>query len=291
MRIETSLRRRLTGFTLVELLVVIAIIALLIAILLPVLTRAKKAADMVICESNQKQIMMAFMMYATENKQIMGIPPGIGDVFDPTPGKPFNNTSMMYYMDTTTKTGSSAGVIRYDAGGLWQYLSPGANKNPTPNPVLPGPASLDKIMNCPGEPREGRVYHWGSTVVVRRNFSYSWNVQLDVDAQQRISVLTPVRRITKMKGSSHKILLIEEQAPNDGLCYLQYDGHDPDDSPGWRHNGRACFGFGDGHVESLTPPDIGWQKVLSGALNQRYQPDPNPAKIAINKYYTYLDQP
>src|SRR4051812_32919598 len=56
------------GFTLVELLVVIAIIALLIAILLPVLTRAKKAADMVACAAGQKQIMLAFMMYCQENK-------------------------------------------------------------------------------------------------------------------------------------------------------------------------------------------------------------------------------
>src|ERR1051325_9090613 len=114
------------GFTLVELLVVIAIIALLIAILLPVLTRAKKAADMVACAANQKQIMTAFMMYCQENKSNMGYAPGIGDTFNPAPGAPWNNTSMMYYMDLKYP----AGYIRYDAGSLWPYLSPGANKNP-----------------------------------------------------------------------------------------------------------------------------------------------------------------
>ena len=281
MRIDKSQRRGFRGFTLVELLVVIAIIALLIAILLPVLSRAKKAADMVTCAANQRQVMTAFMMYVQENKGNMGLAPGIGDVFNPAPGMPFNNTSMMYYMDTS-KYG--AGVIRYDAGSLWQYLSPGANKNPTPSPILPGPASLDKIMNCPGEPRVGRVYQWGSTVVIPRNFSYSWNVQIDPTAPGGVP---PVRKLTRVKGGSHKILLIEEQAPNDGICWIQYVLQDADDAPAWRHNGRANFGFADGHVEALTPPDIGWQKVLSGALNQRYLPK-NQIKC---DYYTMLQLP
>ena len=287
MRIEKTQRREMNGFTLVELLVVIGIIAILIAILLPMLTKAKKAADTVSCAANQRQIMTAFTMYVQENKGTMGIAPGIGDVFDPTPGKPFNNNSMMYYMDTS-KYG--AGVIRYDVGGLWPYLSPGANKDlaPAATPVRPGPAVLDKIMNCPGEPREGRVYQWGSTFVVPRNFSYSWNVAIDPGPPAPI---ISVRKMTKLRGWSHKILLIEEQAPNDGNCWIQYDLHDPDDSPAWRHNGRANFGFGDGHVEALDPPQIGWQKIMSGALNLRYQPDGRPDKVAINKYYTYLDLP
>jgi prepilin-type processing-associated H-X9-DG protein len=138
-------------------------------------------------------------------------------------------------------------------------------------------------MNCPGEPREGRVYQWGSTTVIPRNFSYSWNVQIDPGAPS----MTPVRKLTRIKGSSHKILLIEEQAPNDGICWIQYVLMDPDDAPAWRHNGRANFGFGDGHVESLTPPDIGWQKVFSGALNQRYYPK-DQFKC---DYYTLLDKP
>src|SRR2546428_2975192 len=134
MRIGKTLRRGFSGFTLVELLVVIAIIAILIAVLLPVLGRAKKAADMVTCAANQRQIMTAFMMYVQENKGNMGMAPGIGDVFNPAPGQPFNATSMMYYMDLKYP----AGYIRYDAGSLWPYLSPGANKTPTATPIFAG---------------------------------------------------------------------------------------------------------------------------------------------------------
>jgi prepilin-type N-terminal cleavage/methylation domain-containing protein len=59
---------RRSAFTLVELLVVIAIIALLIAILLPVLSRAKEHSRGVACQSNQRQLAAAFLLFAHDNK-------------------------------------------------------------------------------------------------------------------------------------------------------------------------------------------------------------------------------
>ena len=70
------MKSRKKGFTLVELLVVIGIIALLISILLPSLNRARNAAMNVTCQSNLRQLYLATVMYASENKEFLPLPQG-----------------------------------------------------------------------------------------------------------------------------------------------------------------------------------------------------------------------
>jgi prepilin-type N-terminal cleavage/methylation domain-containing protein len=58
------------GFTLVELLVVIAIIAILIALLLPALSKAREQANRTACLNNVRQLSIAAIAYANDNKGI-----------------------------------------------------------------------------------------------------------------------------------------------------------------------------------------------------------------------------
>lgn len=63
--------RKQHGFTLVELMVVLAIIALLLAILLPVLRKARDAANALACSSNQRQLIQAFLAFASDHSNCL----------------------------------------------------------------------------------------------------------------------------------------------------------------------------------------------------------------------------
>lgn len=63
------------GFSLVDLLVSLAVMSLLISLMLPAFGRVREATRQLVCSSNVRQIGLAVVLYADQNKQLL--PPSI----------------------------------------------------------------------------------------------------------------------------------------------------------------------------------------------------------------------
>lgn len=72
--VQPPARRIRPAFTLVEILVVIGIVVVLVALLVPVLGSARSSAQNVACLSNLHQMMMAFHLYAGNNRECLPDP-------------------------------------------------------------------------------------------------------------------------------------------------------------------------------------------------------------------------
>jgi prepilin-type N-terminal cleavage/methylation domain-containing protein len=216
------------AFTLIELLVVIAIIAILAALLLPALARAKDKARQAGCMSNEKQLALAWQMYAGDNSDIMV--PNAPLAMLPDGQTWCGNGSEDWHTsvdNTNTHYYTKSILAQYLANQVGVYKCP-ADTIPSDN----GP----RVRTVSMQSQMGNLYIKSLTQGYNPGYM----------AYVKLSELMPPL------GPSDAVVFLDENiySLNDG--YLQVDDYDDQgwpDVPGAYHDLMGSMNFADGHAE------------------------------------------
>lgn len=256
------------GFTLIELLVVIAIIAILASLLLPALSKAKQKGTMASCLMNQKNLILAWMMYADDNEERIC-------------------SSRACYNRVNNEVDKQ----------IWVFRPQDANGRPTPLSRVTDEARFRGIQagalypyinsvgayHCPGDTRKKRRKPPRDCF---RSYSISYAFGGDWDPPG----YEQYKKQTEIRQPSQNFVFVEEEhigaqyGANEGGWHLLWNEGTIYDPLASYHLNGSTFAFADGHTESHKWRDnrtLAWIQRVSTS-NQQVSSIPLPVSEARN---------
>lgn len=251
------MNKKRSGFTLIELLVVISIIALLMSIMMPALQNVREQAKCTICQTNQKNLSLAWFMYQSENNgRLVGAHTWLSN------GEGDEDFAYCWVERPQKEDGTRADyspteeqeINGLKKGLLYTYLG-----------------DDPEIFHCPSDRRI-------KTTTGYRSYSIPGCMNGPYDGGGYKTA--GLKRYTQIKRPSESYMMVEEMFTGDRGWNIHAwqmfpDGDTWGDPISIVHNGRSTLGFADGHGEKHKWKDERTIKWAEGDDSDdiRTQPD------------------